>query len=143
MFSFRSHLLPTLVARFEFASGPFHLNASMNPRLALAKVEFRTPYQLKEENIPKGGWSDVALCSGLAALADNHFDRCTLFRCGVIFYAINAPALISIRTITARRSASRPLSMLSGSVLLVSLTSQRTQGARQKKGESYGYIRRA
>jgi hypothetical protein len=43
----------------------------------------------------------VALCSGLAALADNRFDRCTLFRCGVIFYAINAPALISIRRITA------------------------------------------
>jgi len=42
----------------------------------------------------------------LAALADNHFDRCTLFRCGVIFYAINAPALISIRTITA---GGRPL----------------------------------
>ena len=85
--------------RFEFASGPFHLSAS-------SKSRFRTPYQLKEENIPKGGWSDVALCSGLAALADNHFDRCTLFRCGVIFYAINAPALISIRTITA---GGRPL----------------------------------
>jgi hypothetical protein len=85
----------------------------------------------------------VALCSGLAALADNRFDRCTLFRCGVIFYAINAPGTTLDSNDHSRRSAFRPLSMLSGSVLLVSLTSQRTQGARQKKGESYGYIRRA
>jgi hypothetical protein len=39
----------------------------------------------------KGGLSDVALCSDLAAFADNRFGRRALLRCGVIFYAINAP----------------------------------------------------
>jgi hypothetical protein len=40
-----------------------------------------------------GGWSDVALCSDLAALAYNRFERCALLRCGIVFYAINAPTL--------------------------------------------------
>ncbi len=55
-----------------------------------------------------GGWSDVALCSDLAALAYNRFERCALLRCGIVFYAINAPTL-NFGPLTLAHTRSRPM----------------------------------
>ena len=54
----------------------------------------------------------MALCSDLAALADNRFDHCALLRCGVIFDAINAPTLTQRRTIGVPASLDSPWHIL-------------------------------
>ena len=47
----------------------------------------------------------MALCSGLAPLANNHFGGCPLLRCRLRLHAINATALIEETVIFCVNSA--------------------------------------